>query len=39
MTLYIGMNQDNRKAISHVDHLRQKVTDILLTPKALTLIH
>jgi phage baseplate assembly protein W len=33
MTLYIGMNQDNGKAISDADHLRQSVRDILLTPQ------
>ncbi len=33
MTLYMGMNQDNGKAISDVDHLRQSVRDILLTPQ------
>ncbi|HBL7051130.1 TPA: GPW/gp25 family protein [Enterobacter cloacae] len=33
MTLYIGMNQDNGKAISEADHLRQSVRDILLTPQ------
>lgn len=33
MTLYIGMNQDNGKAISDADHLRQSFRDILLTPQ------
>jgi hypothetical protein len=33
MTLYIGMNQDNGKAISDADHLWQSVRDILLTPQ------
>lgn len=33
MTLYIGMNQDNGKAIFDADHLRQSVRDILLTPQ------
>jgi phage baseplate assembly protein W len=33
MTLYIGMNQGNGKAISDADHLRQSVRDILLTPQ------
>ena len=33
MTLYIGMSQDNGKAISDTDHLRQSVRDILLTPQ------
>ncbi|HAV1790698.1 TPA: baseplate assembly protein [Enterobacter hormaechei subsp. steigerwaltii] len=33
MTLYIGMSQDNGKAITDTDHLRQSVRDILLTPQ------
>ncbi|QXB23299.1 GPW/gp25 family protein [Lelliottia amnigena] len=33
MTLYIGMSQSNGKAITDMDHLRQSVRDILLTPQ------
>lgn len=33
MTLYLGMNQNNGKAITDTDHLRQSVRDILLTPQ------
>ncbi|WP_312997802.1 GPW/gp25 family protein [Leclercia sp.] len=33
MTLYIGMNQSNGRAITDTDHLRQSVRDILLTPQ------
>ncbi|HHI1838190.1 TPA: GPW/gp25 family protein [Enterobacter cloacae] len=33
MTLYIGMSQDNGRAITDTDHLRQSVRDILLTPQ------
>jgi len=33
MTLYIGMNQSNGRAIMDTDHLRQSVRDILLTPQ------
>jgi len=33
MTLYLGMNQGNGKAITDTDHLRQSVRDILLTPQ------
>jgi phage baseplate assembly protein W len=33
MTLYLGMSQNNGKAITDTDHLRQSVRDILLTPQ------
>ncbi len=33
MTLYLGMSQSNGKAITDMDHLRQSVRDILLTPQ------
>lgn len=33
MTLYIGMSQSSGKAITDMDHLRQSVRDILLTPQ------
>lgn len=33
MTLYTGMSQDNGRAITDMDHLRQSVRDILLTPQ------
>ncbi len=33
MTLYIGMNNTSGKAITDIDHLRQSVRDILLTPQ------
>lgn len=33
MTMYLGMNQTNGKAITDTDHLRQSVRDILLTPQ------
>ncbi|HDG1710096.1 GPW/gp25 family protein [Kluyvera ascorbata] len=33
MTMYLGMNQANGKAITDTDHLRQSVRDILLTPQ------
>lgn len=33
MTLYIGMSQDDGRAITDTDHLRQSVRDILLTPQ------
>ena len=33
MTLYIGMNNASGKAITDIDHLRQSVRDILLTPQ------
>ncbi|HCR2012448.1 TPA: GPW/gp25 family protein [Enterobacter asburiae] len=33
MTLYTGMSQDNGRAITDTDHLRQSVRDILLTPQ------
>jgi Phage baseplate assembly protein W len=33
MTLYIGMSQQDGKAITDTDHLRQSVRDILLTPQ------
>ncbi|MHA1015201.1 GPW/gp25 family protein [Enterobacter asburiae] len=33
MTLYFGMSQDNGRAITDTDHLRQSVRDILLTPQ------
>lgn len=33
MTLYSGMNNTSGKAITDIDHLRQSVRDILLTPQ------
>ncbi len=33
MTLYIGMSQGNGRAITDMEHLRQSVRDILLTPQ------
>ncbi len=36
MTLYLGMSQNNGKAIKAItgtDHLRESVRDILLTPQ------
>lgn len=33
MTLYIGMSRDTGRAITETDHLRQSVSDILLTPQ------
>lgn len=33
MTLYLGMNQGNGKALTDTEHLRQSVRDILLTPQ------
>ena len=33
MTLYSGMNNTNGKVITDIDHLRQSVRDILLTPQ------
>lgn len=33
MTLYLGMSQNNGKAITDTNHLRQSVRDILLTPQ------
>ena len=33
MTLYSGMNNTSGKVITDIDHLRQSVRDILLTPQ------
>lgn len=33
MTLYLGMNKTTGQAITDIDHLRQSVRDILLTPQ------
>ncbi len=33
MTLYSGMNNTSGKVITDIDHLRQSVQDILLTPQ------
>lgn len=35
MTLYSGMNNTSGKAITDIDHLRQSVRDILLTPQGI----
>lgn len=32
MSSYIGMNRDDGKTLSDLDHLRQSVRDILVTP-------
>ncbi|ECK7417230.1 baseplate assembly protein [Salmonella enterica] len=33
MTLYIGMSRNDGQVIADIDHLRQSVRDILLTPQ------
>lgn len=33
MTLYSGMNNTSGKVTTDIDHLRQSVRDILLTPQ------
>lgn len=33
MTLYIGMSRSTGQAVTDIDHLRQSVRDILLTPQ------
>lgn len=35
MTLYSGMNNTSGKVITDIDHLRQSVRDILLTPQGM----
>ncbi|EOT9260321.1 GPW/gp25 family protein, partial [Escherichia coli] len=35
MTLYSGMNNTSGKVITDIDHLRQSVRDILLTPQGI----
>ncbi|MCH9300370.1 GPW/gp25 family protein [Pantoea allii] len=31
--MYLGMNRDTGKALTDIDHIRQSVSDILLTPE------
>lgn len=31
--MYLGMNRDNGKAITDIDHIRQSMRDILITPE------
>ena len=31
--MYLGMNRDTGKAITDIDHIRQSVRDILITPE------
>ncbi|WP_394515969.1 baseplate assembly protein [Pantoea sp. SGAir0430] len=33
MTMYLGMNRDTGEAITDIDHIRQSVRDILVTPE------
>lgn len=33
MTMYTGMNQQSGLALTDMDHIRQSVRDILLTPQ------
>ncbi|MGA7509489.1 MAG: GPW/gp25 family protein [Erwinia billingiae] len=33
MMMYLGMNRDTGKAITDIDHIRQSVRDILITPE------
>lgn len=33
MTLWLGMDRDNGQALTDMDHVRQSVRDILLTPQ------
>ncbi|MFK3934787.1 GPW/gp25 family protein [Pantoea agglomerans] len=31
--MYLGMNRDNGKSITDIDHIRQSMCDILITPE------
>lgn len=38
MTMYLGMNRETGKAITDIDHIRQSVRDILITPEGSRLV-